>query len=209
MLCRQNENMSAFTLIELLVVIAIIAMLLAVLVPALGMAKEQAREVICRAHLHQWGLVFASYLEDYGNKFMPGIDEDWLMGRWSWIYTLMPYHDTPKISPCPKAMRTIDQGGTSPDNAWDVAVTNPTDFSWIKDPLYKVGSYGINWGSTIPIQRWVPDLRSDLDGSEMSTQTTSAFYRVSGVGHDGGEEDVRFRVPATEQNWSKCLCDSM
>ena len=54
----------AFTLIELLVVIAIIAMLLAILMPALGKAKEMARSVVCLSNLKQWNLCFKMYLSD-------------------------------------------------------------------------------------------------------------------------------------------------
>ncbi len=50
-----------FTLIELLVVIAIIALLMAIVMPALKRVKEQARIVLCRANLHQWGLAWQSY----------------------------------------------------------------------------------------------------------------------------------------------------
>ena len=52
---------TAFTLIELLVVIAIIAVLMAILMPALNRVKRQARNVACQANLNQWGLFFAMY----------------------------------------------------------------------------------------------------------------------------------------------------
>jgi len=141
-----------FTLIELLVVISIIALLMAILMPALSRAREQAREVVCRSHLQQWSLCFAMYTGDYDGRFMPGIDEDWATGRYSWIYTLLPYYEEPEIRLCPKARKTQEQGGVLPYNAWDVSITNPSDFSLLKDPSTKIGSYGINW--------WVND--SDL-----------------------------------------------
>ncbi|GAI11210.1 unnamed protein product, partial [marine sediment metagenome] len=57
---------NGFTLIELLVVIAIIALLLAILMPALQRVKKQAKAVACQANLHQWGLLFATLAE--GNE---------------------------------------------------------------------------------------------------------------------------------------------
>jgi len=51
----------AFTLVELLVVISIIALLVSILMPALGRAREQARSVVCKAHFSQLGIAQMAY----------------------------------------------------------------------------------------------------------------------------------------------------
>ncbi len=66
---RNKKNGNGFTLIELLVVIAIIALLMAVIMPALRRAKDHARTVMCKANLKQYGLAMTSYLQDNDNTF--------------------------------------------------------------------------------------------------------------------------------------------
>ena len=64
-----KNTKKGFTLIELLVVISIIAMLLAILLPALGKVKENAKFMICKTGLHQYGLAGTMYLTENDNKF--------------------------------------------------------------------------------------------------------------------------------------------
>ncbi len=62
----------AFTLIELLVVIAVIALLMAILIPALHRARKQARAVVCQSNLRQWAMTLAAYTQDYEGRLPSG-----------------------------------------------------------------------------------------------------------------------------------------
>lgn len=89
--CTRYRRTIGFTLIELLVVIAVIAVLMAILVPALNRARGQARRVVCASQMRQLGLAHVMYQQSHDGWIVPatqerGVDE-------YWYNTLGPYFE--------------------------------------------------------------------------------------------------------------------
>jgi prepilin-type N-terminal cleavage/methylation domain-containing protein len=77
-----HPKRSAFTLIELLVVISIIAVLVAILLPALGRAKQIAVRVSCLSKMKQLGLATLAYTND-SKGFVPNKEVDWCIHHYN------------------------------------------------------------------------------------------------------------------------------
>jgi prepilin-type N-terminal cleavage/methylation domain-containing protein/prepilin-type processing-associated H-X9-DG protein len=188
-----------FTLIELLVVIAIIALLLSIIVPALGLAKEKAKNLQCRANVRSLGQAFRLYTEQNRGKVFGygsmGQSNLWLMQIADQI------GDIDKVRYC-SSTKMVENPSTT-NGTWGKAATN---WVWINGvPVPMQGSYGINGylysqqlmsGTTpviMPLDEWE---RSRWESSVVSANSSSIPVFVDSIWVDLWPQDDD-QIPAT------------
>ena len=172
-----------FTLVELLVVIAIIALLMSILMPALGRVRRQAKAVMCQANLKQWCIIFTAYTNDNDGYFHGEMGANYM--QQGWVPALRPYYAGSgragggkgeessaerDIRLCPMASSRFRSDGYQGSNvAWGIYKGDTSDegawWAWKGD----CGSYGLNG--------WVCNEEPSLDDWDM----VGALWRTADV----------------------------
>jgi len=132
----------AFTLIELLVVVAILALLMAILLPALSRAREHAKSVKCLTNLSGMEKAHWMYMTEYNQFIQGGLAHGGAHANEpvAWINTLQTYYGGRLLRRCPSDdsphWPAADRGQNIPVNAGPYTLANPQQFRRL--------SYGIN-----------------------------------------------------------------
>jgi prepilin-type N-terminal cleavage/methylation domain-containing protein len=204
---NKSRSPTGFTLIELLVVIAIIAILAALLLPALSKSKLQAQRTQCASNLRQWVVGLNLYGGDFKDSLPMGWDVPGPGGEWS--MALQPYITIfNKVCLCPAAMKFRSDLG---NNLWVATSTQTLAWGIMGSNQYPVldwgapglcGSYGINgW-------MYNPPLSTGSDGTNPNywrklsaagpSHTVPVFADCDYDGSDPSDTDIPPPTPGAQ-----------
>lgn len=177
MITTHNKKREGFTLIELLVVVSIIAILISILLPALGKARAQTKKVVCMSNMRQIGIGIQLFIAEVSYGRYP--QQRHPFGTWSagereghWWLEIRPYIDSEFETPVPDAAR--DTVGHCPSHtehspekhysyrgSWwmmtnaGAGMMSPRQdairASSVKNPTEKILVYEVHTTTTIPV----------------------------------------------------------
>lgn len=145
---RPRDSRRGFTLIELLVTIGLIAILIALLLPAVRLANDHAKGVVCQSHQRQLWQGFLAFAADH-DQSLPGgwfdgqqpdpTHRDWLLGEYAWgnfnftkapeSGTLFKYLNNAQVYRCPSLDVAPPRSVTSNSSGWEGASNGRFDYA--------------------------------------------------------------------------------
>ncbi len=138
----------AFTLIELLVVMSAVALLMAILWPAAQRTARQARAAACQAQLHQWGIGFAAFFDEYDDRVVDASPDMWdaFWRRYGdrrkglFLCPMATRYEVNTNDPACQVREALGWGVGSKFTAWKFPIRTPATDA----PGLLSGSYGLN-----------------------------------------------------------------
>lgn len=208
-----SSKARAFTLIELLVVIAVVAVLAAILLPALAAAKERTRSIVCINNLKQIGIAIAMYAHDHEDYLLPAEVHPGSGGPYQegWAATLVLDNYLP--APTADAYTTLAEGPSvfnCPDGLREVYTANPVSrvdpegakaFPYVSErtgtKFYVNCWYGMN-GELGDTQKWPFKRIPSPDGQTRLNRLGNTHPRMPSVYdgfwiHNGKDERINAR----------------
>ncbi len=187
-----------FTLVELLVAISIIALLLAILMPSLRMAREQAKSILCANNLRQTGLGFRLYAIDYDgytvpngicySQYMPFLIRD----NWNQhpvnLGTLYVYNylKKPQVYYCPSATDPREKLDTKINPWWEYH-----EWKYIKG-YYTYSSY--YYYIRVPDTFWNFPLHDSLRARGLADNFYQTWRKADELGHKAILSDTFYHL---------------
>ncbi|MAX26195.1 MAG: hypothetical protein CMJ19_17000 [Phycisphaeraceae bacterium] len=207
----RTHRSQGFTLIELLVVISIVSLLIAILLPALGKARQAAYKTSCLSQLRQQGLAYHMYMGDYDGwtwKSTAG-DDNYLLTKSNWQSTGLliggGYLRTGKVFGCPAVKARVYR------HYIDKPI-DPFPGYWYSDYMHRLGN---TYYGPVSMEQ-TPGRALEADNPRVDWTGHETLYHVDGsnVLYIGGHAKFisdRDAPPAQDsneaRNWFKNYCE--
>ena len=167
---KRPKHLDGFTLIELLVVISIIALLIAILLPALSKVRESSQATVCLAGTREYGHAFQMSVIDRNDKFLPYTLDFLFPNELGEYFQDMNLHDDPEKVLCPKL-------SGDPQGSYDAFGSDSS--AWrglLGGGKYIRGSYG---SMAISSALTLRQTRAEAVRADRDTGTTGGARRTS------------------------------